>query len=599
MPARADTLSDALVSSFETNPVITAQRRVVQSSEAAVAAARAARRPQISANVGAQRELTRSGVFDLNEVGRNSISAGLSLDYPLFTGGRVRGALQAEKSRLRAAQEILRAVEGDVFTEVATAYADVLRDHAIVDLQENQVRVLATNLRSTQANYDSGDLTRTDIAQSQARLSLAESQLSLARAQLAASAEDYLRLVGRPPRELTTPQVPASLPASADAAVRLALVQNPDLVAISHQARAAEMDVRVARAARLPTLGGFATADYVRRSTGFDSLALQRSGAQSSVGVDLRIPLYQGGGPSAQIRRAQAVEGETLERRVATERAVIANTRAQFAAYEAGKSAVLASEVAVAANELALEGARIERKLGFRTVLEELNAEQELLGSQVQLLSAHRDVHVAAYRLLNSMGKANATELGLITQRRAGAASDWRFAVRTWSDWADEPRHTPRATSTASISAIDLSAAGMSQMIAPQSAFATKVKPTLVSRLAKVRRPLQPAQLPPSTQGESKAAQSPQSSASPGSWQIQLGAFRVQGSAQAFFEKVSRHVPGKQPVFSQFRGLTRLRVGSYGTKSQAESACRALVALGYGCIPVLNRTPDLASDSKR
>jgi outer membrane protein len=205
--------------------------------------------------------------------------------------------------------------------------------------------------------------------------------------------------------------------------------------------------VRVARASRLPTVSGIASGDYVNTIAG-ETGGAPRTGTATSVGVNTRIPLYQGGLPSARIRQAQAFEGQRLEQLVGTERAVIANTRSSFAEYQSANSAIQSNTVAVEANELALEGARAERSVGTRTVLDVLNAEQELLNAQVALVTAKRDAYVAGFRLLNAMGQAEADDLGLEGGPLYDPLGNYRRVAGNWNDWASEPRHTTVATRT-------------------------------------------------------------------------------------------------------------------------------------------------------
>jgi outer membrane protein len=160
------------------------------------------------------------------------------------------------------------------------------------------------------------------------------------------------------------------------------------------------------------------------------------------------VPLYQGGLPSARIRQAQALEGQLLEQVIGTERAVVSQTRAAFATYQAAQRAIESNAVAVQANELALEGARAERNVGTRTVLDVLNAEQELLNAQVALVSARRDAYVAGFQLLNAMGQAEADDLGLDGGPLYDPLGNYRRVSRNWNDWAGEPRHTPTGTRT-------------------------------------------------------------------------------------------------------------------------------------------------------
>jgi outer membrane protein len=443
--ASADTLREALVATYANNPTLTAQRENLRSTDANVAIARAAGRPQVGATVGVNRDLTQSGVFKRDGKGPY-ITGGVDLSYPLFNGGSVRNSIEAAKVRVEAGRATLRAVEGDVFTEAVAAYMDVIRDRAIVELNQNQVRVLGTNLEATRDRFQIGDITRTDVAQSDARLSLGRANLATAQGRLASSEENYRRIIGKRPDALQPPPPLPPLPATADQAVRIALAGNPDLLAITRQGAAAGYDVRTARASRLPTVSAVASGDYANTLGG--SGVGPQSGTATSVGVSGRIPLYQGGLPAARIRFAQAIEGQTQEQRIAIERAVVATTRSAFATYQAAQNAIASNQVAVSANELALEGARAENSVGTRTILDVLNAEQELLNAQVQLVTARRDAYVAGFQLLNAMGQAEADDLGLDGGPLYDPLGNYRAVAGNWSDWAGEPRHQPVATRT-------------------------------------------------------------------------------------------------------------------------------------------------------
>ena len=446
--ASADTLREALVSAYQTNPTLMAQREALRATDATVAIARAGSRPQISATAGLNRDLTRSGVLDVGGKGPD-LSVGVDLSYPLFQGGRVKNAIEAAKTRVEAGRALLEAVEGDIFTEAVAAYMDVIRDRAIVELNQNNVRVLQTNLQATQDRFEIGDVTRTDIAQSEARLELARSNLATAEARLATSIESYKRVVGEPPEDLAPPPPLPPLPATAEEAVRIALVNNPDLVASTRQAQAAGFDVRVARAQRLPTVSAGVSGTYVNALGGAeDNSMLGSTGTQTTAGLNARIPLYQGGEPAARIRQAQALEGQLLEQVIASERLVVANTRSAFASYQAATRAIQSSQQAVEANELALEGTRAEQSVGTRNVLDVLNAEQELLNSQVALVTARRDAYVAGFQLLNAMGQTQAEDLGLEGGPLYDPLGNYRRVAGDWSDWASDRRHVPVSTRT-------------------------------------------------------------------------------------------------------------------------------------------------------
>ncbi len=290
--ASADTLREALAQAYQTNPTLTGQRESLKVSDSGVAIARAAGRPQVSAVVGVNRDLTQSG--SLRRLGKGPfLTGGVDLSYPLFNGGSVRNSVQAAKTRVEAGRATLRAVEGDVFTEAVAAYMDVIRDRAIVELNQNQVRVLNTNLEAARDRFQIGDVTRTDVAQSEARLSLSRSTLETARGRLAASEENYRRVIGQRPGVLAPPPPLPPLPATPDEAVRIALANNPDFIAATRQAEAARYDVRVAGASRLPTVSGVVSGDYVN-TIGGDTGGLPRAGTSTSIGVQGRNPVISG-----------------------------------------------------------------------------------------------------------------------------------------------------------------------------------------------------------------------------------------------------------------------------------------------------------------
>jgi outer membrane protein len=444
--ASADTLREALVSSYQTNPTLTAQRQTLQATDATVAIARAAGRPQVNATVGLNRTLTQSGLL-INGGKGPTVSAGVDLSLPLFTGGSVKNSVKAAQTRVEAGRATLRAVEGDVFTQAVTAYMDVIRDRAIVELNQNNVKVLETNLQATQDRFQIGDLTRTDVAQSEARLQLGRSQLAEAGGRLTASEATYRQVIGHAPGQLAPPPPLPPLPANSDEAVRIALANNPDLISISRQAIAAGYDVNVARASRLPTLSGVLSESYVN-NLGPTNSPFPNTGNATTAGLSARVPIFQGGLPAARIRQAQAQQGQVLEQVVGTERAVVQTARAAFATYDAAQKAIQAETVAVQANELALEGNRAEQSVGTRTIIEVLNAEQELLNTQVALVSAKRDAYVAGFQLLNAMGQAEAQDLGLEGGPLYDPLGNYRRVAGNWNDWASDPRHPTVATRT-------------------------------------------------------------------------------------------------------------------------------------------------------
>jgi outer membrane protein len=371
----------------------------------------------------------------------------VDFSYPLFNGGRVRNAVRAADERVLAGRANLKATEGDIFTEAVGAYMDVIRDRSIVTLNRSQVRVLETNLQATRDRFEVGDLTRTDVAQSEARLAIAQSNLATAQGRLRSSEESYRRVIGDLPADLEPPPPLPPLPGTADQAVQIALGNNSDLQAIAAQIRAAGRDVSIARADRLPTVSGVSRNDYINY-IGSAPTGLSSSSTTSSIGVQARVPIYQGGLVGARVRQLQAVQSQFLERGIEVERLVVAQTRAAFANYQAAQQAIESNQVAVSANTLALEGVRAEQTVGTRNVLDVLNAEQELLNSQVALVSARRDAYVAGFALLNAMGQAEAEDLNLDGGALYDPLVNYKRVSRRSSDWSDDPAPQPVSTRT-------------------------------------------------------------------------------------------------------------------------------------------------------
>jgi outer membrane protein len=448
--ADAETLRDALVKAYKTNPTLTGARAEQRANDenVGIAAARGLPSADVSGSYTENVKLPSNSFFSPPRQGAGR----LNFNVPIYQGGSVKNSIRAADARIDAGQASLRGTEASLFSNVVASYMDVLRDEAIVSLNRAQVGVLGVNLQATKDRFEVGDLTRTDIAQSESRLAVAQSQLEGVQAQLISSRERYVQLVGEAPGALDQPPILPNLPESPDAAVNTALADNPDLDAAKKAAVATGYDINVAKASRLPRLSGVADGIY---STALGSLNPQalaggarNDSTSASAGLQFTIPLYQGGGPAAQVRQAQARSSQALERVIEAERSVIAQTRSAYASWRASNAVIKSSETAVSAATLSLEGVRAENSVGSRTILDILNAEQELLNAQVQLVSARRNAYVAGFTLLAAMGQAEAGDLGL----EAGPLYDPqvnynRVHHKIW-DWDSDPAPKPMATRT-------------------------------------------------------------------------------------------------------------------------------------------------------
>jgi outer membrane protein len=451
IPASAGTLREALQKAYASNPTLTGARAQQRANDEnrPIQASRAL--PALSATGSYTEFVKSSSASSFSSSPQRQVQAGVNASVPIYQGGAIRNSIRAADARIDAGQANLRDTEAALFAQVVGVYMDVIRDQAIVQLNRANVGVLTVNLEATKDRFQVGDLTRTDVAQSQARLALAKSQYETAQSNLINSREQYIRLVGEPADNLEPPPPLPNLPTSPQTAVTVALDHNPGLLAAQRQREAARFDIGVARAGRLPQLSAVAGGtyfNYLDSIAGGTSGAFQNSGTGVTAGLSARIPLFQGGLPSAQVRQAQARESQAIEGVTEVERNVVAQTRATYASYQASNEVIVSSQSAVDANTLSLEGVRAENSVGNRTILDILNAEQELLSSQVQLVSARRNSYVAGFSLLAAMGQAEARDLGLDGGALYDPIVNYNRVKRIIWDWHDDPKPQPIATRT-------------------------------------------------------------------------------------------------------------------------------------------------------
>jgi outer membrane protein len=447
--ARADDLRSALVSAYNTNPTIQAARSNQRATDETVPIAKAAGRPGVNAT-GSYTEIVDSTASGVNALigPTRQLLAGANLSVPLYSGGAVRNQVRAAETRVEAGQFDLRGTESAVFSQAVGAYMDVILNEAVVGLNLKNVSVLSVNLEATRDRFEIGDLTRTDVAQSEARLAVARSDTRTAEANLANARERYIQIVGRPPGELEPPPPLPGLPATPEEAVSIALDNNPDILAAKERARAADIDIAVAGASRLPQLSAVVGGSYSNYLGTYNVPGVAQSAGGLTVGLSGTIPIFQGGRPAAQRRQAQARSGAALEQEIGAERDAIAQTRSAYQSWQASNDVIISSQAGVDAAALSLEGVRAENSVGNRTILDILNAEQELLNAQVRLVTARRNAYVAGFTLLAAMGRAEARDLGLDGGALYDPELNYNRVRGKWSDWANDPAPVAKATRT-------------------------------------------------------------------------------------------------------------------------------------------------------
>ena len=467
-PAQADTLAEALLQAYLQNPSLEAARANLRAIDENVPIEKAAGRPSVNAS-GDYVEFVKQNSTSFTAPER-ALGIGVDLGVPVYSGGAIKNSIRAAEERVQAGRADLRGTESALFSRVVAAYMDVLRNESIVALSARQVEVLDVNLQATSDRFEIGILTRTDVAQSESRLALAEGDLRSAQANLISARETYIQLVGEAPTNLQQPPPLPGLPDDVETAVEIALENNPDLIAEVERAAAAGYDIDVAGSGRLPRVSVFAGGDYQNflgtlgdPGAGSDPIVgipagVPQTTTAAQVGVRLTLPLYQGGLPAALERQAQARAAAQLEQVIAVERDVIAQVRASWASLRAANAIIESSQTAVDAAALSLEGVRAENSIGNRTILEVLNAEQELLSARVQLVTARRNAYVAGFTLLAAMGRAEARDLGLA---EAGVLYDpvvnYERVDEAWFDWQRQADPATRSPRTVDVPAADAS----------------------------------------------------------------------------------------------------------------------------------------------
>jgi outer membrane protein len=421
--ALADTLESALASAYVNNPELNAERAGVRATDELVPQARAGQRPRVSATLDTGYNYRDAIVSPKIQVGKRkvrlpnskviseSVPQGYAIDVEqnLFDGFRTKNQIRAAQSQVLGARETLRNTEQNVLLDAVVAYMNVLRDTAILNLRRNNIEVIGEQLRQTRDRFRVGEVTRTDVAQAESRLAFAQAQASASEAQLKSSLSDYIRVIGNEPAKLSPAKpVDKMLPRSRTLAIKISQSEHPAIMGSLHGVDAQLLSVRIAEADLYPRLDVAAQLAGRNDANGFDTYA-----TSFSVVGRLTIPIYSGGGDYAQIRQEKERLGESrLQADVSRDR-VRAAVAASWGQVEASRLQVKAAQAQVEAAESALSGVREEAKVGQRTTLDVLNAQQEVLDARVNLIVAQRDRVVASYNLLASVGRLNARVLRL------------------------------------------------------------------------------------------------------------------------------------------------------------------------------------------
>jgi outer membrane protein len=420
-PVLADTIEAALVRAYQNNPQLNAQRATVRATDENVPQALSGYRPKVALTASAGYQYTdTNSTFggSSTQIVRSEVhgtdpprSAGLTITQTLYNGNQTGNKTRAAESQVSGAREGLRVLEQTILLAAATIYMDYLRDAAIVEVQRSNVRVLEQTLKQTRDRFNVGEVTRTDVAQSEAQLAAGKTQLLAAEATLVTTKANFRRIIGNEPEALA-PGSPVDrfLPGTLPGAVELSLIENPNVTAAMYGIDVNFLQVKVNEGALLPTVTMQASVQQAYEQ----SLQVYRSFGASAI-AQVSVPIFQGGAEYSLIRQSK----ETL----AQQRLVLEQTRDQTRANTvtawgqlvAGKAQVASAQSQVTASEIALNGVREEAKAGQRTTLDVLNAQQALVNARVALVTAQHDRVVASYAVLSAVGRLSPQVMNLST----------------------------------------------------------------------------------------------------------------------------------------------------------------------------------------
>lgn len=415
--ANAENVRDTLAQAYRYNPRLDAERARLRATDEDVDQATAGFRPRLTfqGDVGHQDNETtfKQGAGNFNNSSGQSDPRGYSFQatQSLFKGFQTLNAVNEAEAAVRAGRETLRNVEQEVLLAAVESYGNVVRDTAIVRLRENNVNVLQSELKATQDRFAVGEVTRTDIAQAQARRAAAVSELDLARATLKSSRATYEQTVGSPPSNLAEPKPETKIvPHSLNEAIGISAKENPNVVAALYREQAARFTVDRIRGELLPEAQLEATySDRYNSSTQVDRTESGQVVARFS------MPIYEGGEIYSRVRQAkhtQVSRIQEIEQQRAQAQQIVVQAWSQL---QAAKAQLISDKAQIEANTTALQGTREEEKVGQRTLLDVLNAQQELLISQVQVESTKRNILFFSYSVVSGIGRLNVQEVGAVS----------------------------------------------------------------------------------------------------------------------------------------------------------------------------------------
>lgn len=410
--SNGQTLNEALTQAYLNNPVLAAARSELQAVNQKIPQALSGWQPNIAVtgSIGRRYQVIDSAIGNSNKINTYPWQAEITVVQPLYRGGRTIAATKQAKNLVSAQQASFKATEQNILLETVSAYMDVVRDQAILSLTKSNEQVIGRQLAASQDRFKVGEITRTDVALSESRLSGATAQRIRAEGNLAISKAAFVRVVGVDPKNLRSPLVPTNLPKTQEEILQAA-ANNPAVLLSAYLEKAARDGIDLSFGELLPTVSLIGSYSIEENNFRHDNRNTRLK--TGTIMAQISIPLYQAGLPQSRLRESKLIANQRQQELRAQQEFAIQSAISSWQELISVRAQAKAYESQVHASKIALEGIRQEAAVGSRTLLDSLDAEQEYLDAQVSLVITKRDEIVAAYRVLAAMGKLSLDDLSL------------------------------------------------------------------------------------------------------------------------------------------------------------------------------------------
>ena len=409
IPAVGQTLNQALAAAYHNNPGLLAARANLQAKDETVPQALASWRPNVSMSADIARSHThlntRTANRDQMQSPRNT---SIDVTQPLFKGFRTLAGIEKAELGVKSTRATLIAKEQDVLLSAVTAFMSVVQDQAKLDLKINNEQVLKRQLEATQDRFRVGEITRTDVSQAEARVAGAAADRIQFEGNLNNSRANYLKVIGEKPGKLKVPSSLTIIPKSLADAIKAAVSDHPDIVSQRYLEESARINIKSVRGELLPTVN---LTGKLSRAWEASSNSDQKTTGQ--VKFSLSIPLYQKGSVYSRLRAAKQDARQSMQKLEETRRSVSEAAAKAWESVQTAKARIKSFSAQIKAAKIALEGVQREAAVGSRTVLDVLDAEQELLDAKISLVGANREEVVASFQLQEAIGQLTAKKLEL------------------------------------------------------------------------------------------------------------------------------------------------------------------------------------------